>query len=183
MPETVCSARDPTLRQSARWCSCSRRIDGHLLDRIQRRLCREIGAFGPSRRVLRRNAEWSLAVLVPANTLAINVFDYMAQAVHGLPAYPIDILVAAEGPMLAADLIALLVEPRSSDQHLAAAILDGLAAFELGRSEEASMGAPKAVPMRTSCSTRLPSCALKSRTSFGSSMSASAIRSRAQAIF
>ncbi|WFU45737.1 3'-5' exonuclease (plasmid) [Bradyrhizobium sp. CB82] len=80
-------------------------------------------------------------MLVPANTLAINVFDYMAQAVHGLPAYPVDILVAAEGPMLAADLIALLMEPRSSDQHLAAAILDGLAAFELGRTEEASVGA------------------------------------------
>jgi DNA helicase-2/ATP-dependent DNA helicase PcrA len=87
---------------------------------------------------LRRNAEWSLAVLVPANVLAVGVFDYMADAVHGLPSYPVDILVAAEGPMLAAELIALLMEPRPSDQHLAAAVLDGLAAFELGRSEEAS---------------------------------------------
>jgi DNA helicase-2/ATP-dependent DNA helicase PcrA len=90
---------------------------------------------------LRRNAEWSLAVLVPANALAVNVFEYMAQAVHGLPAYPVDILVAAEGPMLAADLIALLMEPRSSDQHIAAAMLDSLAAFELGRSDQASVGA------------------------------------------
>lgn len=87
---------------------------------------------------LRRNAEWSLAVLVPANVLAVSVFDYMAEAAHGLPAYPVDILVAAEGPMLAADLIALLMEPRPSDQQHAAAVLDGLAAFELGRSEEAS---------------------------------------------
>ncbi|MCP2137856.1 hypothetical protein J2S28_004980 [Rhizobium sp. SLBN-94] len=62
----------------------------------------------------------------------------MAEAAHGLPAYPVDILVAAEGPMLAADLIALLIEPRPSDQDHAAAILEGLAAFELGRSEEAS---------------------------------------------
>ncbi|WP_414132631.1 UvrD-helicase domain-containing protein, partial [Rhizobium jaguaris] len=87
---------------------------------------------------LRRNPDWSLAVLVPANALAASVFHYMAEAAHGLPAYPVDILVAAEGPMLAADLIALLMEPRPSDQDHAAAILEGLAAFELGRSEEAS---------------------------------------------
>lgn len=87
---------------------------------------------------LRRNAEWSLAVLVPANVLAVGVFDYMAEAAHGLPAYPVDILVAAEGPMLAADLIALLMEPRPNDLQHAAAVLDGLSAFELGRSEEAS---------------------------------------------
>lgn len=87
---------------------------------------------------LRRNPGWSLAVLVPANILAVSVFDYMAEAAHGLPAYPVDILVAAEGPMLAADLIALLMEPSPSDQNHAAAILEGLAAFELGRSEEAS---------------------------------------------
>lgn len=87
---------------------------------------------------LRRNPEWSLAVLVPANVLAVSVFDYMGEAAHGLPSYPVDIVVAAEGPMLAADLIALLMEPQPSEQAHAAAILEGLAAFELGRSEEAS---------------------------------------------
>lgn len=87
---------------------------------------------------LRRHPDWSLAVLVPTNVLAVSVFDYMSEAAHGLPAYPVDILVAAEGPMLAADLIALLMEPRRSDQDHAAAILDCLAAFELGRSEAAS---------------------------------------------
>jgi DNA helicase-2/ATP-dependent DNA helicase PcrA len=92
---------------------------------------------------LRRNDEWSLAVLVPANALAINVFDYMGQAIHGLPSYPVDILVAAEGPMLAGNLIALLMEPCGSDDELAVGVLDGLAAFELGRTEEASGGAIK----------------------------------------
>lgn len=87
---------------------------------------------------LRRNPEWSLAVLVPTNVLAVSVFDYMAEAAHGLPSYPVDIVVAAEGPMLAGDLIALLMEPQPSEQVLATAILEGLAAFELGRSEEAS---------------------------------------------
>jgi len=62
----------------------------------------------------------------------------MAEATDDLPPYPVDILVAAEGPMLAADLIALLMEPRQSDQEHTEAILEGLAAFKLGRSEKAS---------------------------------------------
>ena len=33
---------------------------------------------------LRRNPEWSLAILVPANALAISVFNYMGEASHGL---------------------------------------------------------------------------------------------------
>jgi DNA helicase-2/ATP-dependent DNA helicase PcrA len=87
---------------------------------------------------LRRNPEWSLAVLVPTNALAIGIFDYMAQADHGLPSYPIDILVAAEGPMLAANLIALLMEPQDDRNDRIAAVLDSLASFELGRTEDAS---------------------------------------------
>jgi DNA helicase II / ATP-dependent DNA helicase PcrA len=87
---------------------------------------------------LRRNPEWSLAVLVPTNALAVNVFDYMARADHGLPSYPVDLVVAPEGPMLAANLIALLMEPERDRNERMAAILDGLAAFELGRTEEAS---------------------------------------------
>jgi DNA helicase-2/ATP-dependent DNA helicase PcrA len=89
---------------------------------------------------LRRVEDWSLAVLVPANALAARVFDYMARQEHGLPSYPIEILVAAEGPMLAAALIALLLEPRTHDEHLGSLVLDSLAAFELGRSENAAGG-------------------------------------------
>jgi DNA helicase-2/ATP-dependent DNA helicase PcrA len=87
---------------------------------------------------LRRIPEWSLAVLVPTNALAIGVFDYMAKADHGLPSYLVDILVAAEGPMLAANLVALLMEPQVDRDERIAAVLDGLAAFGLGRIEEAS---------------------------------------------
>lgn len=87
---------------------------------------------------LRRQQDWSLAVLVPANVLAVKVFDYMARAEHGLPSYPIEILVAAEGPMLAGDLIALLLEPNADNIPLGAKVLEGLAAFQLGRSERAS---------------------------------------------
>jgi DNA helicase-2/ATP-dependent DNA helicase PcrA len=56
-------------------------------------------------RLRRGGGDWSLAVLVPANALAASVFDYMEKAEHRLPSYPVDILVSAEGPMLAADLI------------------------------------------------------------------------------
>lgn len=89
-------------------------------------------------RLRRRGGEWSLAVLVPSNALAVMVFDYMGRAEHGLPRYPIDILVSAEGPMLAAQLVALLLEPRTPAANLGAQMLDALANFELGRTETAS---------------------------------------------
>ena len=87
---------------------------------------------------LRRRDTWSLAVLVPSNPLASAVFDYMHAAEHGLPRYPVDIVVSAEGPMLAGMLIALLLEPKTSDIELGAAVLEALAAFEVGRIEHAS---------------------------------------------
>ena len=87
---------------------------------------------------LRRMETWSLAVLVPSNPLAAAIFDYMHGAEHGLPRYPVDLIVSAEGPMLAGTLIALLLEPRSSNIELGAAVLEALAAFEVGRSENAS---------------------------------------------
>lgn len=90
---------------------------------------------------LRRNDDWSLAILVPANALAVAIFNYMAKAEHGLPSYPVDILVAAEGPMLAGALIALLLEPRDPQAALGALVLEALAAFELGRNETASASA------------------------------------------
>lgn len=99
---------------------------------------------------LRRQQDWSVAILVPANVLAVSVFDYMARADHGLPSYPVEILVAAEGPMLAGAMIALCLEPSADNQPLGAHVLDALAAFELGRSETASAGAiTKANRLRT----------------------------------
>jgi DNA helicase II / ATP-dependent DNA helicase PcrA len=87
---------------------------------------------------LRRREEWSLAVLVPANVLAASIFDYMGKNDHGLPRYPVEILVSAEGPMFAGELIALLLEPHAADVPLGALVLEGLAAFEVGRNETAS---------------------------------------------
>ncbi len=85
----------------------------------------------------RRAPEWSVAVLVPTNALAIAVFDYMRGDDHGLPRYPAEILVAAEGPILASALIALLLEPHDDPHQLAAWVLEALASFELGRTETA----------------------------------------------
>lgn len=110
------------------------RYGGQSLRPLKQEILRTVGR-------LRRRSEWSLAVLVPANALAVSVFDYMAQVAHGLPSYPVDIVVGAEGPMLAANLIALLMEPRPAHDHLAASVFEGLAAFELGRAEEASASA------------------------------------------
>ena len=102
---------------------------------------------------LRRNGEWSIAILVPANVLAVGVFDYMRQALHGLPAYPVDILVAAEGPALAGQLVALLLEPCADD--LGASILEALGAFELGRNEHASRAALTAADRHSRLATRI----------------------------
>jgi DNA helicase-2/ATP-dependent DNA helicase PcrA len=92
-------------------------------------------------RLRRGGDDWSLAVLVPANALAASVFEYMEKAEHRLPSYPVEILVSAEGPMLAANLIALLLEPPDPSDSPGALVLDALAAFELGRSEIATQGA------------------------------------------
>jgi DNA helicase-2/ATP-dependent DNA helicase PcrA len=92
-------------------------------------------------RLRRSGGDWSLAVLVPANALAVSVFEYMEKAEHGLPSYPVEILVSAEGPMLAASLIALLLEPPHATDSPGAQVLDALAAFELGKSEIATQGA------------------------------------------
>lgn len=119
------------------------RYGGQSLRPLKQEILRAVGR-------LRRANEWSLAVLVPANALAVGVFDYMARADHGLPRYPVEILVSAEGPMLAAAMIALLLEPREHPDHLGALVLDGLAAFELGRNEAASAGGiTKAARLRT----------------------------------
>jgi DNA helicase-2/ATP-dependent DNA helicase PcrA len=107
------------------------RYSGQSLRPLKQEVLRSIGR-------LRRVPDWSLAILVPANNLAVHVFDYMARADHGLPGYPIEILVSAEGPMLAGALIALMLEPKTSTVHLGGLLLDGLAEFELGRSETAS---------------------------------------------
>ncbi|SFL79642.1 hypothetical protein [Methylorubrum salsuginis] len=74
----------------------------------------------------RRSPEWSVAILVPTNALAITAFDYMLGSDHGLPAYPAEILVAAEGPILASALIALLLEPHNDPHQLAALVLEAL---------------------------------------------------------
>lgn len=90
---------------------------------------------------LRKRADWSLAVLVPSNALAASVYDYLRRSDHGLPAYPADILVSAEGPMLASAIVALLLEPRDHSEPLGALFLEALAAFEIGRQERATAGA------------------------------------------
>jgi len=111
------------------------RYQGMILNPVKRAVLAAAG------RLQRAGGEWSLAVLVPSNSLAASVFEYLGRAEHGLPSYPADILVSAEGPTLAGNLIALLLEPSDHADHLGALVLDALAAFELGKAETASQGA------------------------------------------
>jgi DNA helicase-2/ATP-dependent DNA helicase PcrA len=75
---------------------------------------------------------------VPTNDLAEGVFDFLRSKEQGLRPCSADLLVAPEGPMLAARVIALLIEPVTDPAARAAAFLDGLAAFLIGRDDQAS---------------------------------------------
>lgn len=131
---------------------------GRSLVPLKREILKTVG------RVKRAGKDWSVAVLVPSNTLAASIFEFMNVAAFGLPKYPVDILVSAEGPMLAANVIALLLEP-PNEESCEAALLEALAAFELGRSENASAGAMKnALAYRALAEkTRMENAALEKR--------------------
>ncbi|MFA4227898.1 UvrD-helicase domain-containing protein [Xanthomonas perforans] len=107
------------------------RYGGQSLHPLKERVLRTAGRY-------RRRPEWSIAVLVPTNKLAVNVFDYMRREANGLPSYPVDIAVSMEGPMLAGMIIALLLEPRVPNQSIGADVLDAMALLETGRKERAS---------------------------------------------
>ncbi|APO97283.1 DNA helicase UvrD [Xanthomonas vesicatoria] len=107
------------------------RYGGQSLHPLKQRVLRSAGRY-------RRRPEWSIAVLVPTNKLAVSVFDYMRREANGLPSYPVDIAVSMEGPMLAGMIIALLLEPKVSNQSLGADVLDAMALLETGRKERAS---------------------------------------------
>lgn len=110
------------------------RYGGRSLHPLKERILRTAGRF-------RRRPDWSIAVLVPTNKLAVKVFDYMRRAANGLPSYPIDIAVSMEGPMLAGMIIALLLEPRGADGSLGADVLEAMALLTTGRKERASAAA------------------------------------------
>lgn len=107
------------------------RYGGQSLHPLKERVLRTAGRY-------RRRPEWSIAVLVPTNKLAVNVFDYMRREANGLPSYPVDIAVSMEGPMLAGMVIALLLEPRTPGRSVGADVLDAMALLETGRKERAS---------------------------------------------
>lgn len=111
------------------------RYRGMLLDPAKRAVLAAVG------RLRRRGGEWSLAVLTPSNALAASVFECLGREEHGLPRCSADILVSTEGPMLAGNMIALLLEPLEHAEPLGALVLEALAAFELGKAEVASQSA------------------------------------------
>lgn len=107
------------------------RYGGQSLHPLKERVLRTAGRY-------RRRSEWSIAVLVPTNKLAVNIFDYMRREANGLPSYPVDIAVSMEGPMLAGMVIALLLEPRLANGSVGADVLEAMALLETGRKERAS---------------------------------------------
>jgi DNA helicase II / ATP-dependent DNA helicase PcrA len=76
----------------------------------------------------------SVAVLVPSNRLMLQLSDYLSKAMDDLPVVPHTVAFDAEGPALAASIIALLLEINSSDESNEQRLVQGIATHIRGRS-------------------------------------------------
>jgi DNA helicase II / ATP-dependent DNA helicase PcrA len=73
--------------------------------------------LGSIRRQKKRSeSRWAVAILVPSKKLMLAVSDYLSSATDGLPAISHDVALDAEGPALAAALIASVLE-KGLDQN------------------------------------------------------------------
>ncbi len=89
---------------------------------------------GIQRQLKSGDASWSIAVLVPTKKLMIMASDYLSSTVDGLPAIRHDVALDTEGPALAADLIAGLLEGNSATaKDLSSKIISDLCAHIRGR--------------------------------------------------
>lgn len=88
-----------------------------------------MGAIGR----LERFGEWSLAVLVPSKRLMLAVSDCLAATRDQLPSITHDVAVDAEGPSLAGEIIAGVMESQDSEDEVSQWILTGLCDHIRGR--------------------------------------------------
>jgi DNA helicase-2/ATP-dependent DNA helicase PcrA len=88
---------------------------------------------GIRRQLKNGDRAWSIAVLVPTKRLMLAISDYLLSDADGLPTIPHDVALDAEGPALAAVLIAGLLEGGSSKDEIVQRILVDLCAHIRGR--------------------------------------------------
>ncbi|BDC45223.1 UvrD-helicase domain-containing protein [Paraburkholderia terrae] len=84
------------------------------------------------RLVNRGTTEWSLAILVPTNKMTQLVSDALRLPAAGMPEISHTAVVEMEAAILAADVIALLMQPASSPRHFAR-FVDLLSHYYLGK--------------------------------------------------
>lgn len=77
--------------------------------------------------------EWSIAVLVPSRRMMLQVSDYLAASDDNLPAMSHDVAFDAEGPSLAASLIAGLLDFRGGPAFAERKLLEDLIQHIRGR--------------------------------------------------
>lgn len=82
---------------------------------------------------LRREPSWSIAVLVPSKAIMLQVSDYLASDLDGMPSIRHDVAMDAESPSLAAVVIAILLEG-GPPELLASQLLAALHTHICGRS-------------------------------------------------
>lgn len=83
---------------------------------------------------LRKSGEWSLAVLVPSKRLMLDVSDCLTATRDQLPSISHDVAVDVEGPSLAGEIVAGVMESESSEDEVRQWILTGLCDHIRGRS-------------------------------------------------
>lgn len=78
-------------------------------------------------------SDWSIAILVPTKRLMLAVSDYLDSTKDGLPALSHEVAMDAEGPALAATVIATLLESADSIEHTSQVLLRELCGHVKGR--------------------------------------------------
>lgn len=82
---------------------------------------------------LKKQKEWSVAVLVPTKNQMLMASNYFSSAANGLPVLNHDVAIDAEGPSLAGALFSSLMESPESAGALLKSIIDHVINYTRGR--------------------------------------------------
>ena len=96
------------------------------------------------KRLRRENVQnWSIALLVPSKRLMLQLSDYLTVSADKLPVIPHDVAFDADGPALAASVIAGLLETTGGKEFVSRRLLEDLVRHMRGRS--GPDGPPKSI--------------------------------------
>jgi DNA helicase-2/ATP-dependent DNA helicase PcrA len=89
--------------------------------------------FASIKRLKSKQQSWSVAVLVPSRTLMLQVSSYLSSKLDGLPELFHEVALDAEGPSLAASVLAKTLEGQNDDGSLVDAVVNQFCEYMRGR--------------------------------------------------